>query len=188
MFLSEFRKRWRMLWSLGNRGEKIAAQFLEKNGLVILDRNWRSKFGEIDLIAVKDRTLICVEVKSRRVSAFRTLLQSLQGDSPSDHPLPEFPAGMHPCDTDRYMVGIPLSSRSAYSPNLVPLVNPIDAISEKKRIKLGALFRAYQRERRTELKRLRIRHVRIDGVFVIFPKAARLRPRAQQIEWVRNIA
>ncbi len=52
--------------SVGRRGEEEAVRFLEKSGLVILDRNVRSRLGEIDLVARDGATLVFVEVKARR--------------------------------------------------------------------------------------------------------------------------
>ena len=52
--------------SLGNSGEKLAAQFLQKNGYRILATNHRTSRGEIDIIAEEQSTLCFVEVKSRR--------------------------------------------------------------------------------------------------------------------------
>jgi putative endonuclease len=52
--------------ALGQRGEELAARFLERRGFVILARNLRSRLGEIDLIARDHRTLVFVEVKARR--------------------------------------------------------------------------------------------------------------------------
>lgn len=49
----------------GNTGENIACDFLRKNGYKILKRNFRSRFGEIDIIATKDGNLIFLEVKTR---------------------------------------------------------------------------------------------------------------------------
>ncbi|MDY0017897.1 MAG: YraN family protein [Candidatus Delongbacteria bacterium] len=55
----------------GDRGESIASQFLEDNGYRIVDRNFRySTFGEIDIIAKKDGTLIFVEVKTYKTEEF----------------------------------------------------------------------------------------------------------------------
>ena len=48
----------------GNAGENKAADYLTGKGYSILARNWRTKSGEIDIIAVKDETLVFVEVKS----------------------------------------------------------------------------------------------------------------------------
>ena len=54
--------------SLGKRGEEEAARFLKKRGFRIVDRNVRSRFGEIDLVARDGKTLVFVEVKARRES------------------------------------------------------------------------------------------------------------------------
>ncbi|MFO0905121.1 MAG: YraN family protein [Pirellulales bacterium] len=52
--------------SLGERGERAAEEFLRRLGYVILERRVRGTLGEIDLIAVDGRTLVFVEVKTRR--------------------------------------------------------------------------------------------------------------------------
>lgn len=52
--------------SLGAWGEARAADYLESKGLRILDRNWRHRLGEIDLVAADQRALVIVEVKTRR--------------------------------------------------------------------------------------------------------------------------
>ncbi|MBO4532937.1 MAG: YraN family protein [Treponema sp.] len=48
----------------GNAGEQKAADFLIENGYSILERNWRTKGGEIDIIALKEGKIVFVEVKS----------------------------------------------------------------------------------------------------------------------------
>lgn len=54
---------------LGKLGEDLAAQFLQKQGYKILSRNFRSKLGEIDIVAldprVKPPALVFIEVKTR---------------------------------------------------------------------------------------------------------------------------
>jgi putative endonuclease len=50
----------------GRRGEDAAAAYLERIGLTIEARNWRSSAGEIDIIARDDGTYVFVEVKTRR--------------------------------------------------------------------------------------------------------------------------
>ncbi|MEI8130802.1 MAG: YraN family protein [Leptolinea sp.] len=52
--------------SLGKWGENIAADYLIRKGYEILFRNWRSPYGELDLIANKGEVISFVEVKTRR--------------------------------------------------------------------------------------------------------------------------
>jgi len=52
--------------TLGRRGELAAEQFLRKRGFRIIDRSSRGGLGEIDLVAVVQRTIVFVEVKTRR--------------------------------------------------------------------------------------------------------------------------
>ncbi len=54
----------------GDSGEALAAAFLERRGLRILSRNYRCRFGEIDLVAESGSTLVFVEVRARRSDAF----------------------------------------------------------------------------------------------------------------------
>lgn len=49
----------------GNMGEDFAAKILSDKGYTIIKRNFYTKYGEIDIIAQKDRILAFVEVKSR---------------------------------------------------------------------------------------------------------------------------
>lgn len=51
---------------LGNAGEALAARELERRGYVILARRFRTRLGEIDIIARDNDTLVFVEVKTRR--------------------------------------------------------------------------------------------------------------------------
>jgi len=50
--------------TLGRRGEQLAAHHLERNGWQIVDRNFRTRAGEIDLIAARNGTLAFCEVKT----------------------------------------------------------------------------------------------------------------------------
>jgi len=50
--------------AIGNIAEDLACKFLIKNNYKIVDRNFYSKFGEIDIIALKNRILHFIEVKS----------------------------------------------------------------------------------------------------------------------------
>lgn len=51
--------------TLGSRGEELAAEYLVAQGFRILARNWQSRYGEIDLVAQDQDTLVAVEVKTR---------------------------------------------------------------------------------------------------------------------------
>lgn len=52
--------------NLGSLGEDFACNFLTSKGYKIIERNFRSRFGEIDIVAAKDTKLIFIEVKARR--------------------------------------------------------------------------------------------------------------------------
>jgi putative endonuclease len=49
----------------GLSAEERAARFLEDHGLAIVDRNYRTRFGEIDVVALDGATLVFVEVRMR---------------------------------------------------------------------------------------------------------------------------
>ena len=51
---------------LGRWGENLAADYLSANGYQVVARNWRTRHGEIDLIARVGETIAFVEVKTRR--------------------------------------------------------------------------------------------------------------------------
>lgn len=62
-------------WSraeIGALGEQLAVQHLESLGLTVLERNWRCRFGELDVIAFDSatRTVVFVEVKARTTDQF----------------------------------------------------------------------------------------------------------------------
>ncbi|SFS06447.1 putative endonuclease [Microbacterium sp. cf046] len=55
---------------LGRAGEERAARHLESCGYTVVDRNWRIRDGEIDLVAIRRTDLVVVEVKTRRGEGF----------------------------------------------------------------------------------------------------------------------
>ena len=59
--------------SLGRLGERLAAKHLERLGYRILERNHRTRYGEIDLVAYDKRRLVFIEVKARRTGPGRAL-------------------------------------------------------------------------------------------------------------------
>jgi putative endonuclease len=56
--------------AVGKAGEEVAVQYLCQQGYQILERNYRCRLGEIDLIARDGRTLAFIEVKTRRSQRF----------------------------------------------------------------------------------------------------------------------
>lgn len=56
--------------ALGQWGEQRAAEFLHTQGYDILERNIRTEYGEIDLLARQGETLVFVEVKARSSTAY----------------------------------------------------------------------------------------------------------------------
>ena len=54
----------------GTAAEALAADYLREQGLVITGRNYRCRFGEIDIVAREGGTLVFVEVRRRRADAF----------------------------------------------------------------------------------------------------------------------
>lgn len=55
---------------LGQKGERIAANYLKKKGWKLIDTNFRTRFGEIDLIFTFESEIIFVEVKTRNSHKF----------------------------------------------------------------------------------------------------------------------
>ncbi len=53
---------------IGDLGENVAVVFLEKHGFSILERNYKNKIGEIDIIAQKDNLLYVFEVKTAKIN------------------------------------------------------------------------------------------------------------------------
>ena len=63
--------------SLGKRGEDLACEELEKRGYTIVDRRFRTRCGEIDIVARDAGVLVFVEVKTRSGGTFGTPFESV---------------------------------------------------------------------------------------------------------------
>ncbi|TYB31687.1 MAG: YraN family protein [Candidatus Mcinerneyibacterium aminivorans] len=61
----------------GSAGEKKALEYLKKNDYKIIDTNFNSKFGEIDIIAEKGENLVFVEVKYRKGNSYGSPLEAI---------------------------------------------------------------------------------------------------------------
>ena len=62
---------------VGAWGEDRAVSYLAGAGMTVLDRNWRCRHGELDIVAVDGDCLVVVEVKTRRSRAFGTALEAV---------------------------------------------------------------------------------------------------------------
>ena len=62
---------------VGSRGEKLAADYLKKRGYKIVQRNFRCREGEIDIIAQQGECLVFVEVRTKKGSSFGTPEESV---------------------------------------------------------------------------------------------------------------
>jgi putative endonuclease len=63
----------------GSTGEQLAAEHLLRRGFDIVERNFRTRWGELDIIAFDGRTLVFCEVKCRRVAHAGARVDPLEG-------------------------------------------------------------------------------------------------------------
>lgn len=63
--------------SVGDQGEGIALRYLESLGYELVERNHRTRYGEIDLIVRDEETLVFVEVKYRRGTGYGSPLEAV---------------------------------------------------------------------------------------------------------------
>ncbi len=61
----------------GKEGEKAAVKFLKKKGYRFIEKNYRNKTGEIDIVAEQDEVLVFVEVKSRTDAEYGEPLEAV---------------------------------------------------------------------------------------------------------------
>jgi putative endonuclease len=66
--------------ALGKAGEDLAATHLRRDGMRILDRNWRCSTGELDIVAADGHAVVFCEVKTRRSLRFGTPGQAITPD------------------------------------------------------------------------------------------------------------
>lgn len=64
---------------LGARAEQLALEYLQGRGLTILERNYRRRLGEIDLVALDNGVLVIAEVRTRSSDAFGGAAASIDG-------------------------------------------------------------------------------------------------------------
>ncbi|MGB6602888.1 MAG: YraN family protein [Steroidobacteraceae bacterium] len=63
----------------GKRAEQLAAEFLAAQGLTVLERNYRRRLGELDIIASDAGVLVIAEVRTRAVETFGGAAASVDG-------------------------------------------------------------------------------------------------------------
>lgn len=63
--------------AIGELGEKLAVKYYRANSYVVLARNYRTRFGEIDIILQKGKYLIFSEVKTRNENSIATPRESV---------------------------------------------------------------------------------------------------------------
>lgn len=63
----------------GQNGEALVADYLKKQGFIIVERNFHSRFGEIDIIAENEQYILFVEVKTRKANSFAAAAESVDG-------------------------------------------------------------------------------------------------------------
>jgi putative endonuclease len=63
---------------LGQRGETLAAQALQRHGFTLVDRNWRCPYGEVDLVMRLGEHIYFVEVRTRHTTAYPAPEHSLR--------------------------------------------------------------------------------------------------------------
>lgn len=61
----------------GKIAEDIAADYLTKQGLKLISRNFHSRFGEIDLIALEQDTLVFIEVRYRKNERYLAVVETI---------------------------------------------------------------------------------------------------------------
>ncbi len=62
---------------LGEKGEELAAKFLKKNGYKIIEQNYKTPLGEIDIIAKDGDAIVFIEVKARESLAYGLPFESV---------------------------------------------------------------------------------------------------------------
>jgi putative endonuclease len=65
---------------LGRLGERLAREHLERLGYNVVASNYRTRFGELDLVVCDDTSLVFVEVKTRRAGALESSVQAVSAD------------------------------------------------------------------------------------------------------------
>jgi putative endonuclease len=135
---------------LGRLGEDIAASHLERRGFAILDRNSRTRHGEIDIVAFDGSVLAIVEVKTRRIYTSAASALSSETDAETE---PD-----------------PRRSPTQAAETRMP-VSPLEGLRPRQRARLRRLATAWLQEHSLPT---RAAEIRFDAIGVVVDKHDRL--------------
>jgi putative endonuclease len=119
--------------ALGLRGEAVAAEVLTRRGYRIVERNCRSRWGELDVVAYDGETLVFVEVKARRDARFGDLAYAVDRRKQArlirlaERYLVRRRLGEPPCRFDVVLI----DERPARAPQVEVITNAFDAESRE---------------------------------------------------------
>jgi putative endonuclease len=119
--------------ALGLRGETVAAEVLTRRGYRIVERNCRSRWGELDVVAYDGETLVFVEVKARRDARFGDLAYAVDRRKQvrlirlAERYLARRRLGEPPCRFDVVLI----DERPARAPQVEVITNAFDAGSRE---------------------------------------------------------
>ncbi len=65
---------------VGIRGEDIACKYLQENGFQVLERNYKTRYAEMDIVASKDDELVFVEVRTKTDERFGSPEETIKKD------------------------------------------------------------------------------------------------------------
>ncbi len=65
---------------LGRQGEQLAAEYLQRAGFRVLERNYRCSEGELDIVAADRRVLVACEVKTRSSASFGLPIEAITAE------------------------------------------------------------------------------------------------------------
>ncbi|MCF7845493.1 MAG: YraN family protein [Candidatus Pacebacteria bacterium] len=65
---------------VGIRGEDVACRYLQENGFQVLERNYKTKYVEMDLVALKDDEVVFVEVRTKTGERFGSPEETIKKD------------------------------------------------------------------------------------------------------------
>ena len=115
---------WNPRQRLGDEGEQVACRFLKRRRYAIVERNYRCRVGEIDVVALERDVVVFVEVKTRTDEGFGTPLHAVD-----DRYVLTTNGEFYDCKRHRSMLmavtstsGLPVSSQCARTRPMPPPV------------------------------------------------------------------